>query len=66
MVGLGYSPTQSQGYIHRVTFLKGKKASASELMPRVHRIASLLQTLAFWGTHQGAVKLTNILEVSPR
>ena len=40
---LGYVPVESKGYAHRVTFLKGKKESASELMPRVHRIASLLK-----------------------
>ena len=35
---LGYLPAESKGYVHRVTFLKGKKESASELMPRVHRL----------------------------
>ena len=34
--------------------LKGKKESASELMPRVHRVASLLKRWLL-GTHQGAV-----------
>jgi transposase-like protein len=51
---LGYLPAESKGYVHRVTFLKGKKASASELMPRVHRIASLLKRWIL-GTHQGAI-----------
>lgn len=51
---LGYLPVESKGYVHRVTFLKGKKKSASELMPRVHRIASLLKRWIL-GTHQGAI-----------
>jgi len=51
---LGYLPTEKKGYVHRVTFLKGQKESASELMPRVHRIASLLKRWIL-GTHQGAI-----------
>src|ERR1035438_6527719 len=51
---LGYDPMESRGYAHRVTFLRGKKKSPSELMPRVHRVASLLKRWLL-GTHQGAV-----------
>jgi len=51
---LGYLPVENKGYHHRVTFLKGKKESASELLPRVHRVASLLKRWLL-GTHQGAV-----------
>jgi transposase-like protein len=51
---LGYVPLEENGYAHEITFLKGKKKSASELMPRVHRIASLLKRWIL-GTHQGAV-----------
>ena len=29
----------TQGYEHDVTFLKGKKKTPSELMPRVHRVS---------------------------
>ena len=50
----GYDPLEGIGYAHEITFLKGKKESASELMPRVHRIASLLKRWIM-GTHQGAV-----------
>jgi transposase-like protein len=50
----GYDPLEGAGYRHEITFLKGKKKSASELMPRVHRIASLLKRWIL-GTHQGAV-----------
>jgi hypothetical protein len=42
------------GYGHEITFLKGKKKPASELMPRVHRIAALVKRWIL-GTHQGAV-----------
>jgi transposase-like protein len=51
---LGYLPLEGNGYRHRVTFLKGQKESASELLPRVHRVASLLKRWLL-GTHQGAV-----------
>lgn len=50
----GYDLLEGIGYAHEITFLKGKKKSASELMPRVHRIASLLKRWIL-GTHQGAV-----------
>jgi transposase-like protein len=51
---LGYSPLESHGFQHEITFLKGKKKTASELMPRVHRVISLLKRWLI-GTHQGAV-----------
>jgi len=51
---LGYDPLSAAGYDHEVTILKGDKKSATELMPRVHRVASLLKRWLM-GTHQGAV-----------
>ncbi len=51
---VGYFPLEAKGYDHEITFLKGKKKSASELMPRVHRAASLLKRWIL-GTHQGAI-----------
>jgi len=51
---LGYLPLESKGYRHHVTFLKGKKKTPSELMPRVHRVISLMKRWLM-GTHQGAV-----------
>ena len=51
---LGYLPLEGTGYDHQVTFLKGKKKTPSELMPRVHRVISLLKRWLM-GTHQGAV-----------
>lgn len=50
----GYSGLEVKGYIHEVTVIKGKKEMASELLPRVHRIISLLKRWLM-GTHQGAV-----------
>jgi transposase-like protein len=51
---LGYLPLERHGYQHDVTFLRGKKKRPSELMPRVHRVISLLKRWLI-GTHQGAV-----------
>lgn len=51
---LGYLPLESKGYRHEVTFLKRKKKTPSELMPRVHRVISLLKRWLM-GTHRGAV-----------
>lgn len=51
---LGYEPLEAKGYVHRVSFLRGNKKSPSELMPRVHRVVSLLKRWLL-GTHQGAV-----------
>jgi len=50
----GYDPLKGMDYRHRITFLKGQKESASELLPRVHLVASLLKRWLL-GTHQGAV-----------
>ena len=50
----GYEPLEKKGYQHKVTVLRGQGESASELMPRVHRVASLLKRWLI-GTHQGAV-----------
>jgi len=51
---LGYLPVEGKGYFHRVTIVNGKSESASDLLPRVHRIASLVKRWIL-GTHQGAV-----------
>ena len=54
----GWAPYQGLeplGYLHAVTRLKGKdKEAAVELLPRVHRVASLLKRWLL-GMHQGAV-----------
>ncbi len=51
---LGYAPLETKGYNHEVSFLRGNKRSASELLPRVHRVVSLLKRWLM-STHQGAV-----------
>lgn len=51
---LGYLPLEGKGYDHRITFLKGREKTPSELLPRVHRVVSLLKRWLM-GTHQGAV-----------
>jgi transposase-like protein len=51
---LGYSPLSSNGFCHEVTYLKGNRKAASELLPRVHLVISHLKRWLL-GTHQGAV-----------
>jgi transposase-like protein len=51
---LGYQPLKKHGYRHEVTFLRGRAESASELLPRVHQVVSLLKRWLL-GTHQGGV-----------
>lgn len=50
----GYSGLDTKGYVRQITVLKGKKEPASELLPRVHLVISLLKRWLM-GTHQGAV-----------
>jgi len=50
----GYRGLASCGYEHQVTVIKGSKRTGSELLPRVHIVASLLKRWLL-GTHQGAV-----------
>ena len=50
----GYDHLKRHGYRHRVTYLRGHHELASELLPRVHRVVSLLKRWLL-GTHQGAV-----------
>ena len=50
----GYSGLKKEGYVHQVTVVSRQEQSASELMPRVHRVMSLLKRWLL-GTHQGAV-----------
>jgi transposase-like protein len=56
---LGYEPLQAHGYIHQVTFLRDQQKSPSELLPRVHRVVSLLKRWLL-GTHQGAVSTEHL------
>ncbi len=55
----GYDRLKPNGYRHRVTFLRGDDALASDLLPRVHRVVSLLKRWLL-GTHQGAVSAAHL------
>jgi transposase-like protein len=50
----GYDRLKLNGSRQQVTFIRGHDALASELLPRVHRVVSLLKRWLL-GTHQGAV-----------
>ena len=50
----GYHDIAKKGYTHKVTILSQSDDPAHKLMPRVHRVASLLKRWLL-GTHQGAV-----------
>jgi transposase-like protein len=56
---LGYLPLQANNYRHRITYLKDHTEQASELLPRVHRVFSLLKRWLL-GTHQGAVRAEHL------
>lgn len=56
---LGYEPLERKGYRHQITFLRGQAKSPSDLLPRVHRVISLLKRWLL-GTHQGAVSLAHL------
>ena len=56
----GYSRLSNLGYRHEVKVLRGKGKSAStELLPRVHRVSSLLKRWLL-GTYQGAVSTEHL------
>lgn len=50
----GYTGLEGKGYVHDVTVLKKSKDTACDLLPRVHRVVSLLKRWLM-GIHQGAV-----------
>jgi len=50
-----YAGVSQKGYRHQVTKIQGSGQEAHELLPRVHRVASLLKRWLL-GTHQGAVR----------
>ena len=52
--GKGYNHIAKKGYTHKVTILSQSDEPAPKLMPRVHRVASLLKRWLL-GTQQGAV-----------
>jgi len=50
----GYSGLEKKGFERHISVIGGRREDASKLLPRVHRIASLLKRWLL-GTHQGAV-----------
>jgi transposase-like protein len=50
----GYSGLDRIGYHHEITPLRNQSKAASELLPRVHIVISLLKRWIM-GTHQGAI-----------
>ena len=50
----GYGGVKAMGYKHKVTVLSRRRRLPSDLLPRVHLVASLLKRWLL-GTHQGAV-----------
>lgn len=50
----GYAGLERKGYQREITKLRNRRKEASKLMPRVHRVASLLKRWLL-GTHQGGV-----------
>lgn len=50
----GYAGLERIGYVHDVTVLRNHKKSASDILPRVHRVATLLKRWLM-STHQGAI-----------
>lgn len=51
---LGYENLEKKGYRHKAVILSGNRKSPSDLLPHVHRIASLLKRWLM-STHQGAI-----------
>ena len=54
-----YNGIEAKGYKHKVTVLRKHDDPAHQLMPRVHRVASLLKRWLL-GTHQGAVSAKHL------
>jgi transposase-like protein len=50
----GYAGLEKKGYQREITTLRNRRKDASKLLPRVHRVVSLLKRWLL-GTHQGGV-----------
>lgn len=55
----GYGGLTSKGFRHEPTNISKSGKQAHEVMPRVHRVASLLKRWLL-GTHQGAVRVAHL------
>lgn len=56
---MGYVGLEKLGYRHKVTILSRSRRNPHQLMPRVHRVASLLKRWLL-GTHQGGVQAQHL------
>ena len=56
---LGDDRLEQSGYGHHITFVKGQRKSAADLLPRVHQVVSLLKRWLL-GTHHGAVSFDHL------
>jgi len=52
----GYAPITKAGYSHKPVSIRASERNASQLLPRVHRVAALLKRWLL-ATHQGAVEV---------
>ena len=51
----GYAGLKAAGYQHQVSVISARRDPAHEVMPRVHKVASLLKRWLL-GTHQGGIQ----------
>ena len=56
---LGYDQLEQSGDGHHITFVKGQRKSAADLLPRVQQVVSLLKRWLL-GTHHGAVSFDHL------
>ena len=56
---MGYERLEPSGYRDRIMFVKDQRESASELLPRVHRVVSPLKRWLL-GTHHGGVSFEHV------
>jgi transposase-like protein len=57
----GYASMAANGYRHKVTLIQRRTERSSEMLPRAHRVISLLKRWLL-GTHQGAVGIDHLQE----
>ncbi len=55
----GNTGLKGKGYVHTITVIRKSEKTASELLPRVHRVTSLLKRWLL-RAHQGLVSLEHL------
>ncbi len=58
---LGYTPLEKENYKHVVQNISQSKENASELLPHIHLVVSLIKRWLM-GTHQGAVSQKHLAD----